>query len=189
MADTASRPRHSAVVKRIHDSRESGGGGSPLGAIRAVVVGVFALLGLVCFAIVAMPLLGFQLVVLTSGSMSPGLPAGSIVVVRDVAASEVEVGDIVTVDRPGKPPVTHRVIATEGGAGTGGGRILTLQGDGNATPDPEPYRVERVGEAALALPWGGRLVFAMRSPWAIGGAAVVVALLVLWVWWPRREEP
>lgn len=190
MTATDFRPRHLSAAKRIRSSQAGGGGGylaTAMGTVRAVLIAVAAAVGLACLAIVALPLFGMQLVVLTSGSMSPGLPAGALVVVREVPASDVQVGDVVTVGREGMPPVTHRVIGVEGTTSLLGERVLTLQGDANADPDPEPYRVTRVGEAVFGLPWGGEFVFGMRSPWAIGGATVAIALLTLWAWWPKQE--
>jgi signal peptidase len=187
MTATVSRPRHRTVVKRIHDSSGRGGGGSPLATTRAALVVVLGVLGLVCLVLAALPFVGFRLIVLTTGSMSPGLPAGSLVVARDAPASEISLGDIVTVDRESAPPVTHRVIAVEPASSGSSSRTITMQGDGNFSPDPEPYVVDRVGIAALAVPWGGQLVFAMRSPWVTVGASIAIGLLVLWTWWPKQE--
>lgn len=190
MTATDFRPRHLSAAKRIRSSKAGGGGGhlaTAVGTVRSVLIAVAAAVGLVCFAIVALPLVGMQLVVLTTGSMSPGLPAGSLVVARDVAASELEIGDIVTVGRQDRPPVTHRIIAIEPAASATGERVITLQGDANADPDPEPYTVQRAGDAVFTLPWGGQFVLGMRSPWAIGGATVAIALLTLWAWWPKED--
>lgn len=190
MTATDFRPRHLSAAKRIRSSKAGGGGGylaTAMGTVRAVLIAVAAAVGLACLVVVALPLVGMQLVVLTTGSMSPGLPAGSLVVARDVAASELLVGDIVTVGREGQPPVTHRIIAIEPTTSLLGERVISLQGDANADPDPEPYVVDRVGEAVFSLPWGGQFVFGMRSPWAIGGATVAIAVLTLWAWWPQPE--
>ena len=65
--------------------------------------------------------------------------------------------------------------------------VLQLQGDANTTADPQPYTVERVGLVAGGIPWGGQVLAAIRSPWALGGLTVIVAALVLWSWWPKHR--
>ena len=52
--------------------------------------------------------------------------------------------------------------------------------------DPMPYDVTRVDRVLGGVPWGGQIVTAARSPFALGGLTVVASLLVLWAWWPRR---
>ncbi len=46
--------------------------------------------------------------------MEPTIPTGSLAVVHEIPASEIAVGDIVTVDRPGQLPITHRVTSVAG---------------------------------------------------------------------------
>ena len=46
-----------------------------------------------------------------TGSMSPTITAGSVALVREIPASEINVGDVVTVDREDALPVTHRVTS------------------------------------------------------------------------------
>ncbi|MFD6770939.1 hypothetical protein ACFWC6_32495, partial [Micromonospora chalcea] len=74
--------------------------------------------GTVC--VVLVPLAFFfdiSLILFKTGSMSPTIPAGSLAVVREIPASEVEVGDVVTVDRTPLPPITHRVVQIADGGG------------------------------------------------------------------------
>src|SRR3954454_12462982 len=50
----------------------------------------------------------------TSGSMEPAVPVHSLILVEQVPADAVRVGDIVTFDPPGPTGrVTHRVVARE----------------------------------------------------------------------------
>lgn len=132
------------------------------------------------------PLAGMRLVRLETGSMAPGLPAGSVLLARDVAATEVGPGDIVTVMRSDGSPVTHRVVEA---APAGDGARLVLRGDANDTPDPSPYLVTRVGLVVGGIPFGGQLADAARAPWATPVLAIGVSLLVLWAWWPERRTP
>jgi signal peptidase len=149
-------------------------------AARIVVLAAVLVAG-----VVAAVGLGFSLVRLASGSMSPTFPTDSILLVRSVPAASVAVGDVVTVCRDGTVPITHRVVSAEP---LTGGAELVLRGDANTAADPEPYQVSRVGLVLAGIPVGGAALAAVQSPLGLGAATVVVALLVLWAWWPRRER-
>ena len=74
---------------------------------------VVAVLGAVCIALViAAALFDVRIILFSTGSMSPTIPAGSAAVVRHIPAADIAVGDVVTVDRPGKLPITHRVTTS-----------------------------------------------------------------------------
>lgn len=127
---------------------------------------------------------GVSFVRLATGSMSPTFPTDSILLVRSVPAAQLQVGDVVTVSRDGTVPITHRVVSL---TPTTSGTELVLRGDANTADDPEPYQVTRVGLVLAGIPFGGALLATVQSPLGLGLATVVVALLVLWAWWPRRE--
>ncbi len=155
-------------------------------ALPGALVAVVGVAGLLVLAAVVAQSAGFRLVSLATGSMSPGFPAGSVLLVRDTDAREVHPGDIVTVLRRDGRPVTHRVVA----ATPEGDRMrLQLHGDANAQPDPDPYLVTRVGLVIGGLPVGGQLADLARHPAALPVLAAGVSLLVLWAWWPERRRP
>ena len=158
------------------------------GWIRPSLIASVGLLGLLIALLAALPLVGWQVVRLASCSMSPGLPTDSLLLVRHVDASSVQVGDIVTVRRTGELPITHRVITVNPGIAPGEPTTLTLRGDANATSDPAPYTVTSVELVVVGVPWGGQVVTTVRSPIVLAGITVGVTLLVLWAWWPRRRE-
>jgi len=151
-----------------------------------IFVAVVTVIGIAGFALALMPFFGWQTVVLATGSMAPQYPAGAIVVERMVPASELATGDIVTLMREGKPPVTHRIIAIAPAAGILPSRELTLQGDANDDPDPRPYVVESAGLVVFGSPWGGQVIGFLRTPLALVLITVLVAGLVLKAWWPQR---
>ncbi|WP_246852907.1 signal peptidase I [Naasia sp. SYSU D00948] len=157
-----------------------------LRAGRLAVGGAAGVVVVLCAALLTASALGVQVVRLTSGSMSPDLPAGALVLVADVAASDVLPGEVVLAQRPGAAPVLHRVI----GVATSGSRTeLVLQGDANRAADPLPYTAARVGRLVLGVPWGGQVVQALASPAGIlGSSAVVSALTYLALAPSRRRE-
>ncbi len=135
------------------------------------------------------PVVGLHTVRLATGSMSPDLPAGSLLLVRDTPAAEVQPGDVVMVQRPDQRPVTHRVVAVDPPTvETDGRTALTLRGDANATDDPHPYLVDRVGRMVVGIPWGGQLAEFVQSPIGMGVLTVLFSSLVLSVLWPAGKN-
>ncbi|MGO4431815.1 signal peptidase I [Paenarthrobacter sp. RAF9] len=152
--------------------------------LREAVLNVAAAGGAVCIlAVVCALLFNITLIMFKTGSMAPTIPAGSVAVVREIPAGEINVGDVVTVDRPGKLPITHRVqsVAPAGG----NAQAISMKGDANSEPDPAPYVVERVGLVLWSVPGLARPVAAAANPVVLGATTVAVSALVTWVLWPR----
>ena len=139
---------------------------------------------------IAWKALGLVPLVVTSGSMSPGMPTGSLAFVREVPDSSIRVGDVITFDAPGKRGrVTHRVIE----------RIqrndrwyFRTKGDANGSPDRwrevmeesagkskyEPgfsYRNGTAIKRVFDMPYAGRL-FAITSRPAVRKGLLYTAL-------------
>jgi signal peptidase I len=153
--------------------------------VRPTVITTVGVIGLLAVALTLLPLIGFQVVRLATGSMSPLYPPDSLLLAHGIPATEARVGEIVMVQRVGELPVTHRVVAV---TPHGGAAELRLKGDANPAEDPEPYDVTHVQLVVAGIPWGGQIVEAARSPFALGGITVAASLIVLWAWWPRRVE-
>ena len=132
---------------------------------------------------------GLRPLVVISGSMEPGIPTGSLILSRTVSAADLAVGDVVTVPRPdGRGPVTHRIVAID--AEGEGSVALELQGDANASKDPQPYTVTEAGLLQVTLPHVGAIVQVVRSPLGLVGIAVFLLGLVLLSFVnPARSEP
>lgn len=128
---------------------------------------------------------GWRPVVVLSGSMGSAMPAGALVVVAPVAAADVAVGDVVTVvPAGGAVPVTHRVV--ELATDATGPVVVTLRGDANEQPDPQP--VVLTGDVLVAqwvAPGVGCVVAAPVVRLLTGGVAVLGGLAGLWVVWRR----
>src|SRR5690606_1886404 len=105
---------------------------------------------------------GVSLGMVRTGTIAPALPAGSLAVAQVEPAAAVEIGGYDTVERPGRLPVTHRVVAVEDTEPV----ALTLQGDANPAPDAEPYRVETVRRVLWSAPGLGRVVARLQHPYA-----------------------
>ena len=135
-----------------------GAGPTPLGwALRVlawmVILGAVALL---VAAVLVPRVAGATPYAVLTGSMKPGLPPGTLVVVRPVPAEDLALGDVVTyqLESGAAAVVTHRIVAM-GYDGRGELRLQT-QGDANDAPDEEWVRPVQVrGELWYAVPLAG----------------------------------
>lgn len=152
---------------------------------RSALLTVGAVLGVACLlSLLAMVSLGVRPLVVQSGSMSPGIPTGSVALGRERPADEVRVGDVVSVPGPSGARVMHRVVEV---AALDDHTVLTLQGDANDAPDRAPYVVDRVHQVFFDVPQVGYAVDWLSGPVGrfAGGALVGVLLLVAF----SRGEP
>lgn len=155
--------------------------------VRETLLNLAAIGGAACILLtLAAVFFHITLIMFKTGSMSPAIPAGSLAVVREVPVSEVRIGDVVTVDRPGQLPVTHRVTSSRMVDGTTA--VLTLKGDANPVEDPAPYSVSKVRRVLYSVPGIAYLVAGASNPWVLGGTTVAVSALVTWALWPRPER-
>lgn len=146
--------------------------------VRSSLLSLAAILGALSILIFAAALVfGVRPVVVISGSMEPQIPVGAVVLIQPVAASEVGVGDVVTVERPRDLGlVTHRVVST--GTDDGGHTVLELKGDANESSDPEPYVVDSVGRYITHVVGLGFVTLFLQSPQGLAAAAGILIALV-----------
>jgi signal peptidase len=120
------------------------------GGLLLLILGLGAVLVVVPRVAGAIPL-----TVLTT-SMEPLLPPGTMLFVLPVEMDDIAIGDVVTYQiRSGDPAViTHRVI--EISSADDGSSTLTLLGDNNGSPDPDPVVEEQVkGRLWYSVPYIG----------------------------------
>lgn len=147
----------------------------------ASIAGALCILGAVAAAVFHITLILFS-----TGSMSPTIPAGAVALVREIPATEARVGDVVTVDRPGALPITHRIVSRRPLAD---GRVqLVLRGDANAENDPAPYDVAHLRLVIASVPGGARVIAFFSNPVFLGGATLAATVLVAWAFWPRDGD-
>jgi signal peptidase len=146
-------------------------------AVAVLVIGLPAAVG------------GLPLTVLT-GSMEPGLPPGTLVVMKPTPVDDIRVGDVMTYQiESGKPAVvSHRVIGKTFDSRYG--VIFTTQGDNNDTADPPVREVQVRGTLWYSIPllgWVNNAVNGEARSWlvpvgagllfAYAGYTVIAALL------------
>lgn len=175
-----SRPTSVESTSRARDPRRT------LRIVGDVFMWLAAVGGAICIVLViAAYVFNISLIMFATGSMSPTITAGSVALVREIPASKARIGDIVTVDRPGNLPVTHRVISTEP-MGNGQWKIQ-MKGDANEHPDPVPYEVVNIRQTLGHLPGLASVIVWFGSPWVLGGLTIGASGLVTWAFWPRQQ--
>ncbi len=115
--------------------------------------------------------LGFYPMIVTTGSMEPTLPAGSMVIAHREA--DYAVGDIITFRQEGAV-VTHRIIEKTAAA-------YRTRGDANNTPDDAAVPpADVLGRVVLCLPGAGELLMLLQKPLGIlllaAGGAILIFL-------------
>lgn len=141
-------------------------------AVRVIAAGA-----LVVFVVPALlELGGFRAISLTTGSMAPAHPAGSLLLVtRPADPAAISVGAVAVMADPGGALVTHRVVAVirdETGAVVGyrtRGDAVAVVDPGSVTPD------DIVGVVAGGVPVLG----ALRA-WMASTLGIAIALVMAW---------
>ena len=123
--------------------------------------------------------LPYRVYTVLSGSMSPTIPVGSEVVLRQADAAQIRVGDVITFTRPGHPGqlVTHRVAAITRDPQTGAPEFIT-KGDANAVSDDWRIPAQGTGlKYAFHVPFIGYAFAMLQSP--IGRICFILAPALL----------
>lgn len=165
--------------------------GFSLGSVlRDAGITVLGLLGVACILWVALSaVFNLSLITFATGSMAPTIPTGSLAIVREVPAAELQPGDVATLQRGGEPlPVTHRVLTVTPSPTDTTTQIVTMQGDANPIPDVFPYYVDTAKVVLWSVPNGVVVTRALSNPLVIGGVTLGVGALVLWAFWPRGSQ-
>jgi signal peptidase len=154
-----------------------------------VLLWMLGALGLVSLlAAVAAHVWGFSIILFSTGSMSPTIPAGSAALVRLLPASDFRVGDVTTIERPGQLPITHRITSIKPLDGSPSSRVVTMRGDANTVDDSEPYVITDARILVASVPGVAGYFANFRDPRLIGLLTLVAGGLVTWAFWPRHAR-
>lgn len=136
-----------------------------------------SMLMLFSFAIYAAPHLGWKVDGLRSGSMSPQLNTGDMVVTRPVSPQEIQVNDVIIFHSPNnKNLISHRIVGVQENPS------LVFQTKGDANKDRDPFTVpaaDVVGKLAFRIPLLGYGVLVLQSPSGLLGFLVIPGIAVL----------
>lgn len=183
---TASRPAHAHTAPaHVAEPRH--------GLLHAIWLGIswglLALVALVGVIVILVPFIsGSTPYTILTSSMEPGLPPGTLVVVRPVDPDDLTIGDVVTYQlESGQPTVvTHRIIAIEAENVPGGERGFITKGDANDVPDESTVmEVQLKGAVWYSVPllgWVNTVVTGSMRGWLIPIAAGALFLYAAWLY-------
>jgi signal peptidase len=155
------------------------------------------LLAVVVFAGLALGphVLGYRTMTMLTGSMSPDIDPGDVIVVTPLPISEVEAGMVISYHIPidDHRLVSHRVLSVE----TSPDGAVTVQTKGDANDAPDPWQATLQGDTAwqvtAVIPELGNLIQTLRTPvlsqaLVYGAPALLAGWLLLTIWTPTRTE-
>lgn len=147
-------------------------------AVTTVCVIIVVLLAV---ALVGVRLVGFQVFAVLSGSMEPEYPVGSLIYVKEVDPTEIEVRDVITFMMNESTVATHRVIEVIPDPADPDVVRFRTKGDANDAEDGSlVHGLNVIGTPVLTVPYLGYVSSYIQNPpgtyIAIAAAAVVVAL-------------
>jgi signal peptidase I len=161
-------------------------------SVRLLLAAAFA-----AFAVLAIGphVLGYRTMTMLTGSMSPQIDPGDVVLTTPLDVEDVAVGMVISYHIPidDHRVVTHRVVSVERGAdGT-----VTVQTKGDANTAEDPWRATLQGDTAYqvraVIPEIGHAIQWLRTPGVndvlvYGAPALLAGWLILSIWRPVRED-
>lgn len=142
--------------------------------ILVVLVVIFAVL------LVGVRLFDVQVYSVISGSMEPEYPVGSLIYVKSVDPSEIEVGDVITYVLPNGTPSTHRVVGIDEE-----NQHFYTKGDANKTEDGAPVSFKNlIGTPVFKIPYLGYVAYYIQNPPGMYIAIAAGAILLILVFLP-----
>lgn len=130
---------------------------------------------LIAAVLIVPNLMGYKNMAVLSGSMEPGIPVGSVVMVKETDPAGLQPGDIITYRLSENTLVTHRVQSID----TEKQEIIT-KGDANNTEDANPVTYAQVvGLMKMHLPLLGYISIYIKSPIGIAVICGIVIVLIL----------
>lgn len=162
-------------------------------ALRYVAQVAIAAVAVAACALIVLPrAMGWQGVLVLTGSMEPALDTGGVAFVDRVQPEDVRTGDIITFTRADSSQrVTHRVIEV---VATSAGPRYRTKGDANDIPDDWVVKPSQlVGKVRLALPeLGGAIRLFVTSRQQLALLMALPASYLVWddvrQWRKRKRE-
>ncbi|WP_077325312.1 signal peptidase I [Virgibacillus siamensis] len=120
---------------------------------------------------------GYKIFTVLSNSMKPDFETGDLIVVKSMAASEVQPNDVITFRADHEKRITHRVIDI---AHKDGSLFFVTKGDNNNVKDDKLVPAESLaGKKLFSIPYGGYISAFIKSP--IGFTCIIVLPLIIYI--------
>lgn len=137
---------------------------------------------LLSIGLVSLRLFGLQMFTVTSGSMEPKFPVGSLIYTAPVSASELKVGDVITFMNTANSTVTHRIseIVSETNSSTGEETLrFRTKGDANNSSDGKLVHEKNIiGTPVVTIPLLGFASYYLQRPPGLYIALIVGTFLI-----------
>jgi signal peptidase len=126
---------------------------STLGWIAVAMISVLAIWG-------STGMLGFRPSIISSGSMTPTLQVGDVIITVEASPNDIKIGDIIQYSGENEI-IAHRVVDIQQ---EGGIQYFITKGDDNNAPDPEPVSPSQViGKTVFTIPKLGWVSIAIKT--------------------------
>ena len=166
------------------------------GTVRWSVRGLMAV-ALLAFAVLAIGphVLGYRTMTMLTGSMSPQIDPGDVVLSTPLDVQDVTEGMVISYHIPidDHRVVTHRVVSVEHTADGG----VTVQTKGDANEAVDPWQATLQGDTAYqvraVIPALGHVIQTLREPvvtkaLVYGAPALLAGWLILSIWRPGEDD-
>lgn len=107
---------------------------------------------------------GWGTVTVVSGSMEPGIPLGSLLLIQE--QSEYLPGEIIAYANNEGQSITHRIVSITDGN-------VVARGDSNNVSDPTFPESQIIGKVQFVLPSVGAVLLFMKQPLVLGALALI----------------
>lgn len=125
------------------------------------------------------PVAGHHLFAVRSGSMTPGIPVGALVVADQ--GRPTEIADVISMRLPNGVVLTHRVVDIV--VGPDGTRLFQTKGDANGTVDPALVPEQWIiGGVWLSIPVLGYVLAMLALPSGIAALLSILGALLTAIW-------
>lgn len=161
------------------------------------VTTVLAVLAVAAFLLLAIGprLMGYQTTTMLTGSMSPGINPGDVVVAGQAPVADIKVGDVITYHIPieDQRVETHRVVEIK----TGDDGLTTVRTKGDANQGIDPWTATLQGKTVYrhvgTIPHLGTAIRALRAPVVsmalmYGAPAILVIGVLATIWGKKPDE-
>ncbi len=121
-------------------------------------------------------LAGYKFMYVLTGSMSPSVKAGDMIVTRTVDVKDLKEGDIITFRTVDNTLITHRILRVNED-----GSFIT-KGDSNNVEDIDlkAHRENIVGRYFFKIPKGGYIIKFIQSPIGLIIFIFIPAIMLIW---------
>jgi signal peptidase len=153
-----------------------------------IAVAAIAVTAATAAGVLAGPRLGYQALLMTTGSMRPAIEPGDLVILRSVDPASIRVGDVITFREPvgSHALVTHRVAAI---TGTPQAPVFRTKGDANQVADIWTIHYQATAWRQVGrIPGAGRVMASLAT---LPGRLLVMLLvfaIAMGLLLPSRES-